>query len=197
VAAQAKPAAVLDRLLGPTPQTVVRVPRSLKPVKPSAPDSQATPEPQGAPVVRGTTAKAAPADATTAPIQPATAGSADPQGSPVPTPHLAGPESEAGKQEGHGKRAESAAVVVAERRADSAEGLDLPRPRLERARPVDYAAPSLAAPRKRENRISIGRVEVQVNNRPSLVATPSPPRPTAAGGDILAGQYLGRFALRP
>jgi hypothetical protein len=59
------------------------------------------------------------------------------------------------------------------------------------------APPALAAvSRKNEMRLSIGRIEVQVNNR--MPAAPPPARPMVAPRGVnLAARFLDRFSMRP
>jgi hypothetical protein len=74
----------------------------------------------------------------------------------------------------------------------------MPGPRPDRAQAANYTAPlPLLLPRRRESRISIGRVEVQVNNRTTSVPPNSPALVPVSGGDSLSGRHLERFALRP
>jgi hypothetical protein len=50
---------------------------------------------------------------------------------------------------------------------------------------------------RRESLISIGRVEVQVNNHPPRPAPPPRAKPGSATPLILESRFLGRFLLRP
>jgi hypothetical protein len=58
--------------------------------------------------------------------------------------------------------------------------------------------PNPAASTLREPRVTIGRIDVEVNNRPAPVAEAPPKRSsTIAGPSLLDTRYLTRFALRP
>jgi hypothetical protein len=81
---------------------------------------------------------------------------------------------------------------------ERSEASGIPRPQPDHIQPANHTEPlRLVFPRKRESRISIGRVEVQVNNQPAAVPSPAPAAVPASAGDSLSGRYLGRFALRP
>jgi hypothetical protein len=82
--------------------------------------------------------------------------------------------------------------------AEPAEAFEAVGPMPDHVQPANYSGPPrLTFPTKREKRISIGRVEVQVNNHPLPSPPPTPPQAAASGADTLTGRYLGRFALRP
>jgi hypothetical protein len=79
-----------------------------------------------------------------------------------------------------------------------AQALETPGPRLDCAQPKNHTTPvRLLFPRRRESRISIGRVEVQVNNRPTAVPPPALAPVPVPAGDSLSARYLSRFPLRP
>jgi hypothetical protein len=57
--------------------------------------------------------------------------------------------------------------------------------------------PAPAVVTARESLITIGRVEVEVNNRPSAPAAPPRSKPSSAEpASSLEARYLSRFALR-
>lgn len=69
------------------------------------------------------------------------------------------------------------------------------------ARPIPArpAAPATAPPAsaKRQGRITIGQIDVQVNNHPPAPTTNPPPPARSLTSDILEKRYLDRFPLRP
>jgi hypothetical protein len=73
------------------------------------------------------------------------------------------------------------------------------------ARPVDARAaapfqfnhPIAATDRRRSSEVSIGRIDVQVNNTPAQEPARAPVTSKAYHTSFLDTSYLGRFFLRP
>jgi hypothetical protein len=212
-----KPAAVLDRLLGPAPQTVVRVPRTLRPIKPPAPIQPGTIKPETESDRRATTTQPAEIEqvaVSSATTQPKT--SSQPGGTEeIMVPHPVEAQAVIELNKGRPQQVEANGPLLPRvTRQESAtaptpvqpvpipleqsQASEMPRPRPDHIQPANHAEPPrLVFPRKRESRISIGRVEVQVNNQPAAGPPPAPAVAPASAGDSLSGRYLGRFALRP
>jgi hypothetical protein len=54
-----------------------------------------------------------------------------------------------------------------------------------------------ASPDNRRRQISIGRIDVQVNNVPAPAEPAARPARTPAQSNFMEGRYLNRFALKP
>jgi len=256
-ASEQKPAAVLDKLLGPAPQTVVRVPRTLRPIKPPAPIQPGVIGPEETKPHRPPTVTMQPAEiavpsatsqlarssttsqlarsSTTSQLAVSSTTSQSTTSQPKTSPEPGGTEevivpypAEAPSViELHNARPQQVETnepvqpLVTRQRGEAvpvpvqpasvqptsvqpvpiplerSEVSEMPRPRPDHIQPANHTEPlRLVFPRKRESRISIGRVEVQVNNQPAVPPSAPAAAPVSAG-DSLSGRYLGRFALRP